>query len=443
MPASPKSSRTPPPNKFEDYSLTKFRGPGSGLLSLDDKKFKQWPGSAGVGDGNNSAGTLNNSPRIIPIGFDFKFNGITYKTICATEAGEAILIDPENVIDPIYYNLFLVYDAPVTSRMKSTFSGNRKDVLFLLWRDQLNTSYDSIERLSAGSLVRPSIPQSTVDRLRKGIDRPTNETQWNDGYYAVSYCNDDSPNEGKRLVIRWNVTSGVGFSNFIVMQHKFQLVLYENGKIEYRYSDSSINQGQLPYRPPYSGTAPSGTVGAAIGIFANWNGWNFRDFSFDLGYRDEERSKYVNGGYIYDSSYTDTGVNLNGDTGTVPYTCNLDPTRHWPGSIDSGAVYTLLPPKKRRTQRITTISLRDSSSFIDKDTSHFNDQNTINFGVQDVEYPVMLPVDLRTSINANNSVFINELYSSGSIRVARSIRPGMFDDVLRDCIADGRKRSGS
>jgi len=86
--------------------------------------------------------------------------------------------------------------------------------------------------------------------------------------------------------------------------------------------------------------------------------------------------------------------------------------------------------------------LRESSSFVSDGSSYFNDQNTIPFTSQVVEYPTMLPTSLRSSYNSSQAVYVNELYTSGSIQVTRTLSPGMFDSVLEDALLDGRRRSG-
>jgi hypothetical protein len=52
----------------------------------------------------------------------------------------------------------------------------------------------------------------------------------------------------------------------------------------------------------------------------------------------------------------------------------------------------------------------------------------------------MLPDTFRVSVNTTDSAAINELFTSSSISVERTVTPGLFDSVLSDAIIEGRKK---
>ena len=70
----------------------------------------------------------------------------------------------------------------------------------------------------------------------------------------------------------------------------------------------------------------------------------------------------------------------------------------------------------------------------------FNDQKTVNFSKQKIQYPAMIPVDYVTSMNDIESISIVELYSSGSIEVDMNLSSGLFDDAMIDSIAERGKK---
>lgn len=103
--------------------------------------------------------------------------------------------------------------------------------------------------------------------------------------------------------------------------------------------------------------------------------------------------------------------------------------------------YTRTNRDNRRRKR-NIISLRDSESFINKETL-FNDTNTINFVSQSIEYPSMAPVNHNGPMF--NSTVQSEIYKTGAIQVyiSGSIKPGNFDVVLYDSIISSKKRLGN
>ena len=450
MSSSPKITRTPPPRNLSDYVLTKQVGLDLGFTKVPSNAYKQWPDNAGE-PGNSAVSTGFSNP--IDIGFNFFFNGVNYKRICALENGQAILLDPAYVA-PVtppnpyagYFYLPEIYDNSLgvyyNSRIASTFGSSglspseNRHVVLAPWSDQMYTSFNKLDNVRAGAIYVSGADATTVRNLRYGLTVPDNNTLWDESEYAVRYAN-ISTSEGLALSIRWDVVSGTATSTFDLARLKFELVLFENGTIQFRYAKRSKKNGNIPYRKPY---VASGSMGASIGIFANWSGWDFRDFSVGLGYRDEERKIFENGGSIYDAGYSDTGTNLNNDTGTVPYSCNLDPINHWPASDLTFSVFNFSPPRQKRRTNKSVIRVRDSSSFVASDSSFFNDQKTVNFSNQKVQYPSMMPTSYKISNGSSTASAVNLLFKSGSIEITRSITPGLVDTILEDAILESNSR---
>ena len=76
MSASSTSKRTPPDRNFDNYILTRRVGSGVGLTDVPEGRF--------IRDPSISAQGLARSGGLFPIGFDFVFDGVTYKNAYIT-----------------------------------------------------------------------------------------------------------------------------------------------------------------------------------------------------------------------------------------------------------------------------------------------------------------------------------------------------------------------
>lgn len=95
--------------------------------------------------------------------------------------------------------------------------------------------------------------------------------------------------------------------------------------------------------------------------------------------------------------------------------------------------------RDNRRRKRTIISLRDASPFV-KNNNGFNDTDTINYVVQVLEYPSMLPINYSGSMM--NDVVRSEVYKVGAIQLTGSLKPGIYDLVLSDSILSAQKRAG-
>jgi len=292
--ASTKSSRIPPTNYFENYVLTRTVSSDAGLFPSAYRSMKDASGS-----GTYSEFVSN----IIPIGFNFNFDTKVYTGFVAATDGWVALI--EKSISSFSLTDIFTSNRPDRNDFISDIFSNQH-ALLCPWFDNLagvsnQTGYSSD---IASGIELPGIGYN-----------PTRHSE-----YAVKYKNTTSPDGQRCLVIRWTCVS---ISSLL----RFDVVLYENGKIEFRY------QNRKDIGPE------SAQEGATVGIFLNDNrSWRFRDFSTGLGYNDQYREIYEYGGSVY-GSYLD---------GTLPYNYRLKPAQHWPGLNDSGCIYTFIPPYNRK-----------------------------------------------------------------------------------------------
>ena len=393
---TPKSLRSAPDRTFENYILTLSRG--KGLANVPQEKFSHVPGPPG------NSGNDDNTSDPLDIGFPFEIDGITYHKYMVSTNGWVILVDPATpggtangtIISDVMLNTF------ANARINQLFTRNH--VLFAIWYDDLLNTYSSPNSLGLSA--------TQINLYENGINQP--DKRVNPRKYGVQYYNENNSNEGRRLILRWNCVSDYITPNSIL---NFEFVLYENGKIEYRY-DRRDSIGST-----------TANEDATIGVFMPGSTCRFRDFSYELGYDSTTRPRYFLGGTV-SGSYTDTA-----DSFTAPYGVGLKPELYWPGQKNVGAVFTFQPPLNRR-KVLPRLSIKERDSRTtrptiartgDKDRSgseglFFDDRKSIVYKTRnDISYPSMLPrfyaSDLP-SVARNQDLFAGEFVFTGSIKPA-------------------------
>jgi len=393
---TPKSLRAAPDRTFENYILTLTVDQQTGLTKVPQAKFSQVSGNAGK---SGLSGGLSGDT---PIGFEFLFDGIRYSSFNVSVDGWLVLVDPTTT-----FSVSDVLDGGLpyeNGSIKSSFLANHS--FFAVWWDNLtNTSDDS----TLGT-----------DLYNRGLS-PVNP-RINPRKFAIQYCNDTCP-EGRRLIVRWHsINSGTTNTRL-----EFEAVLYENGKIEFKYSPKN----QLSV-----GSVPAGQ-GATIGIFMPNGTWRFRDFSYELDYQQNQRSKYKFGGTV-SGSYVDTTTIY-----TVPYSVNLTTEDYWPGQATSGAIFTFQPPLNRRKvlprqtlrERDSRLTLptvaRTGDSRSGNSSIIFDDKKSIVYRSSGlvVNYPSTLP---RFYAPETFGVTENQDLFSGEFVVTGGISKSNVQDYLED-----------
>jgi len=323
--------RAAPPRRFENYVLTRLVDSSVGLTQVPATSFTQVPGPGAFTkndaySGAGAGGTDDATSNVIPIGFDFQLDGITYKQWVANCNGWMALVDPTTGT----FNASEVLSSSVwvNEGIKATFTSNA--VLLAPWFDDLRNALSSPSQLTSSPF---SYSSTKVSRITQGLE-PT-PIFVDSSSYGISYYLDVRSPQGRRLIVRWASVSNYTSPSSAI---RFEVVLYENGTIEYRYTPRlTITAAAVAFE------------GATVGIFMPNGTHRFRDFSVGLGYRETSRHEYAYGGYAYDSTYVDAVPPGNEDYGTsAPYTVSLLPYFNWPGLASAGCVLSFVPPKNRR-----------------------------------------------------------------------------------------------
>jgi hypothetical protein len=254
--------------------------------------------------------------------------------------------------------------------------------------------------------------------------------RYNPELVGVRYRKENS-SLGRRLVIRWNSltkTNGI----------EFECVLYENGRIEYRYCP--LNKLQINTDTYYH-------TPACIGIFGSKAENVFRDFASELvpskvGYLSGSytwnddgfgnkttinsgtfytQQKYERGGSIYDENFRDIIIssftNI-GASGERPNISSLNCQQNWPGRLLNGAMFIFQPhtlkrkilPRKQINKINTNKLTQTNSLFDDRQTLQHTTTTTVSY-----------PSKLQRNFAGNtlktqlfHDIFENDIVTTGS-----------------------------
>jgi len=417
--ATNKALRAAPPKKLDNY-VASVKKLFSAPFSVPDEEFL----SKGryvikFGDfGNPSEGYSD----YLPIGFNVTINNKTYKDFAVTTAGWMVLKDPDggttgatfwhDILDTAIA-LFPNYN----NSIRSSFSNDH--ILLAPWFDTNIPIAETVDELRS---VYPfyystKITAQVEQNILQGID--TRNWPYDLSDHGIRYLNSYDSKRGRYLLVRWTVSQ-----NFYNNRLKFEVALYENGTIEYRYWPAST------YEPSDSGGSNSY---ATIGIFwsSPTNGSNkFRDFSTLLDY-DPKRKLSELGGSSYNPSYSETS--LGSFVGPAqPYSSNVT-YNNW---TKNGGAITFSPPVnpgKFLPRKI--ISSIASTKHLTSPGGLFDDRKTVNFyagGNVVVNMPSTLPSRLFGNTSEIIDVSLRQLlFTSGSLKVTSgSMKVGVIDSHL-------------
>lgn len=461
MGATPKSSRSTPTNQLKDYILRYEASNDVGLFPVSSDKMEFVPGLAshqGI-ETYYYAYLGTTAVATVDMQFNFNFNQTKYRHIGITPSGAAFLLDPSNLPSlDVGYNFTsrsISSAAPLQNwSMKSTFSdlfgSPVKDVVLAPWFDRLRNTFADVKYVYDNRATSTGIASNTytfaiqlgmgtyplayvteavaLNNFKKYLNGTTTLPEGIDSSgYGVKFYRGRSSEFGNFFLIRWH-----SFSNALIADYtlKFDLVLYENGTIEFRYDKKKAIE-----------TSNDTQLGAVVGIFAGSN-TNYRDFGNILK-RDtsDSRGEYQLGGAVYDTVFTDTSPY---GLSTTPFICSLKSKLHWPGQDTCGAMFTFSPPKYAVRGNRSIIHLRNSQQIIGSNSA-FDDQKTIPTpgvgSTMSYVYPSMLPVDSKLRPVGGSPSYTTGLFQSGSIQIERKFAsPNLLDDVFHDVVLSSKRR---
>lgn len=396
-----KSTRAAPARLLSDYVFTKSVSQDTRLSNVAASAMTQIPGL--VGDGytdDQSSGTLE-------IGFDFVINNTTYKQFMVDTNGWLLLVDPTST--PAALDV-ISGGTGENDTINRPFTANH--ILLCPWFDDLMNRTNVLNDIYGGGVEELAAAH--------GISYDSRIIGYDNVKYGIKYHIGYDEYGCRRLVVRWFSHSfyDIEISDYSIIT--FEVVLYENGAIEYRYAPM-IAYGSGVHRD----------AAATCGIFAR-DTTQFRDLAGACGYTggSKVRAEANVGGYTYDATYTDSPA-------STIYAVTLQPHIHWPaGPLGSTAhaIFRLAPPVNRKkelprnvirekdAQRTRSTIARTGSDSRSNGTkrSLFNDQKTITYTSGTlISLPSGLP--MRFNDGSQESHLYNNLYLSGGINI--NVRP--------------------
>lgn len=416
------STRTPPPRDATKYVLTKTKSScNKELVQIIDSNMKLLSGGADLtfdsGSILNQGRSTSASSILTPIGFDFNFDGITYTHFTANTNGWMILADPSAAtVQEVHSHCFLSGTTRLYENQNIVTNITSSSTLLCPWFDNLSTiTNDLSEAVSLGV-----ISQNEKEKINTGLATPPQ--MFNESCWGIRYHSDHS-HEGRWTVVRWNCQSDPNsISSGSVL--RFETVLYENGKIEFRYPSKQSPKLNLVASSSLAGGAESATVG----IFPPGNR-RFRDFSRLLGSTVASSQSYDLGGDTWSTDSRDTTVE--GDT--TSFVTSLTPIQNWPGFRKQGAILTYIPPTlKRRVLPRKTIRKKDNSKTF---KSIFNDQKTLTFLTNSSNQVVVYPTTLTRFFGGSDPDVIsrqNLFVESKTISVTGSTSKTASENFIND-----------
>jgi len=415
--SSPKTTRTPPLRVFENYTLTRVTDSNVGLANVPDSIMSSTLG-----------GNVDDSVSgMLPIGFDFSIDGVTYNRFIVCVNGWMALVGPTET-DVNTVTTSLIHAASGTFKNEGiNLENSSSNVLIAPWFDNLRTVANDLISLPY------TVSGDKRSRIRNGLEAPP--LWYNNVESGVKVFTENNTSEGRRTIVRWSALSDWSNASTAI---RFDAVLYENGKIEFRYAP---RQNLTLVETKYSSAADAYIEDATIGIFMSGSN-RFRDFSFGLGIGDTNRRMYTLGGAVYDPSFQNGGFDdAAAQYVNRPYVWRLRPATHWPGIDKEGGMFVFSPPTLRK-KILPRLEIRERDSDPSFPTIartgdqrrgnrsvRYDDRNSINFITSTtgsngqltgtvVNMPTTLPRfygDSGRGASSRQALFSNGLELTGSI----------------------------
>lgn len=324
--ASPKSKRTAPPKNMNDYVVHRLEPAYGGLSGVPDEAFENVSGMEYTP--SNPTTYWQTLSSVQQLGFNVTIDGVSYNTVQISPCGWLVMNDSSVGATTLgALGLSTGYDT-----YNFNISGGRHLVLSP-WGSRLRGLQSSYPKSASSPLAT---------RVKFGYEVPPKSFGYNERAYGVQICSQLNHELGRRFVVRWNVVTDVD-SNLDMRSARFECVIYECGRIEFRYD---VKSEQLTV---FADEASGAANFAAVGLFASGTAASqqFRDLSIYMNY-DVTRSMYPLGGTVFSAAYSDFGTS---------YGRFLTYANNWTaGSL------VLTPPANRRKINRAALAVLDAQS---------------------------------------------------------------------------------
>jgi hypothetical protein len=399
--ATPKTEREAPLRLFENYVASIQKLTSGRPDSVQDSSFQDF--LIDVNSLTPPASSYNKAERRdIPIGFDFVVNGISFDKFCITSHGWILLLPKSESFGGGSSNWWNVYTAflnpgqdPWEADQIKPSSWRRPGIIlapFMRYHTPVPKTIEILKTLPEWPTTLTTAEVENFNQGKSNLSWPVDLTD-----RGVRYCNIYDKNYGRCCLVRWTtftITDSVSTS--VSKKYKFEIAIFENGRIEFRYWPSSTFQKA---DPPY--VLGLGTR-AAVGIFWNMNisagaekpSFGFRDFTPLFDYQRNERRLSELGGYnIYETSPSWIDPVTSTYHGSGPQiTSKIENT------IKNGAVLVFSPPVNTGKFIKKSIQTIKGNKNIVRNPGIFDDRRTVAFETSIQSGSLYMPSSLPTRL---------------------------------------------
>lgn len=402
-----------PPRIITKYTLSADISPSGGLTDMPIERFSKLINST------VDSSVIWPDPVHTDIGFNFTYvdpdtlNTVTFTRMVVSNNGFVVLVDDLFVTDDPEKIILRVIDDPNNDSANVIETHASYDMLLCPWFTQLQILYDDVEQ-------DLTITPTNKFKIEHGmLDVPTFINKRLSGVW-IKKC-DESGRGGKRTIIRWHVRAieyGEGFYGSV--EHMgplaFECVLYESGKIEFRYDRLIRYNNDLAAGATTFNTGTYVTCGIFPGNYVTGSNGLWRDFSAISPDWTKSRVTSPYGGAGYDAVWKDsTGAKQ------TPFAHSLRTSLHWFGSARNGATIFFEPPVARaqflpRNVLRKLDTLPAGSEHVDFEA--YDDRTTIAFTENNVNAPTNLQRFLFGTTHRSaeiQSLFSEDLVFPGTI----------------------------
>lgn len=409
-----------PTRRFSEYVLTANRTHTGGLTSVPIEQFTK------IIDHTQSE-------IYVELGFTFYHNDVyagdlQYEHIVVSPLGFVILVDPGQSSTTAS-----AITARVLTKRNASWaiidSATTSDVLLCPWFCGQFVQVDDVYSL-------PGAEYTGAQKLaiEQGITAPPYLLNEKTGGVWIKKA-DRSP-EGLRTIIRWYTAQQPWFytggsTPEYTVTTVFECVIYENGKIEFRYAPPT------EMKDPETGSTFFSASYAACGVFPGDQYMTgsrhlWRDFS-TVTKTSRASSQYGGASYLSTFAEPDTYGN------TTSYVHTLQVSEHWFATRMHGATLTFAPPAVRGEflprQMLRKLDAMSGGSEQDESFAPYNDVVSLAKTSGVVNYPTR--VNRFAFGETEISTTIQGVFGDGEFNVTSSVSPTDVADYVNYCSSVG------
>jgi len=420
--ATPKSTREAPTRLFENYvaSIKKDQAKNS-PPAVPDSFFKDYL----IDVTDFTVFTGNESQVDVPLGFDFVINGVSFDKFNVTPYGWILLTAKGDTFAGgsstwwEAYNSFLEpgADSWRANKIKVKFSDWEITGImlapFMCSQELIPANLDILETSGYWPTTLTSQEKENYSQGKSSLIWPADPLD-----RGVRYCHTYDKNFGRCCTIRWST-----FITASKRKYKFDVAVFENGRIEFRYWPLK------EFQPPDSSGLPT-TLPSATGIFWSFpdkelglqRSFGLRDFTPFCDYQTTQRRLSEMGGYHPYEPNTQTWLDPIWNT---PYGVIASYGSRIMSFTSPSQVITFSPPVNLNNSTRKSIQTLKNNRQIVSAGKIFDDRKTVTFETNEkmnLYMPSTLPSRLLGNTGDVDVAYRQHLYTTRDEKLSYALK---------------------